>query len=139
MALTNTRVLGGTQTMAITKSKSSIHPSKVARRNDRRASTRHSDRRKPAERRNQTRSAPDYRIPHPKTIYFHQAEGRVVKQIEFFTDPSSNTLSLRFQDDTSLSFEFATGFAMEAYFSRWKEGNERVLKYWPRTRWEPSF
>jgi len=38
-----------------------------------------------------------------------------------------NCVQFRFQDNTSLSFEFAAGFAMEAYFSRWKDGNERVL------------
>lgn len=56
-----------------------------------------------------------------------------------FTDPSTRNLHLRFQDNTSLNFAFATGFATEAYFSRWKHGNERVLRYWPRIHYEPVF
>ena len=70
---------------------------------------------------------------------FPEAKGRVIEFIEFFTDPSSTNLHLRFQDNTSLSFDFAAGFATEAFFSRWKAGNERVLRYWPRIYREPVF
>jgi hypothetical protein len=28
---------------------------------------------------------------------------------------------------------------MEACFSRWKAGNERVLRYWPRVNCHPVF
>ena len=65
-------------------------------------------------------------------------------------DPSSQTnaaprqwggtvSTYAFQDNTSLNFDFATSFATEAFFSRWKAGNERVLRYWPRIHPEPVF
>lgn len=86
------------------------------------------------------------RRPRPTTrttskLMFPEAKGRVIEFIEFFADPGSNSNSvhLRFQDNTSLSFQFATGLAMEAYFSRWKAGNERVLRYWPRVHCQPVF
>src|SRR5215813_419569 len=93
--------------MAVTKAKRSLHPSKVARRKDRRASNRHPERGKPAERRNQTRRTsltnrhPDsalqertqnrsasFVLPKPRRTFFPQAKGRVVKQVEFFIDSS---------------------------------------------------
>ena len=83
------------------------------------------------------------RRPRPTTtsnkLRFPEAKGRVVEFIEFFSDASSNSLHLRFQDNTSLTFDFATSFATEAFFSRWKAGNERVLRYWPRLHPEPVF
>lgn len=74
-----------------------------------------------------------------KITHFSEARGKIVEDVEFFVDADSNILSLRFKDNTSLSFDFATGFATEAYFSRWKAGNERVLRYWPRILCEPTF
>ena len=95
------------------------------------------------ERRTRTHSTPRARrtlkrLAAPSRIVrFPQAKGRVVAEVELFIDPSYNGLSLKFQDNSSLSFEFATGFAAEAYLSRWKAGNERVLRYWPRLHSEP--
>ena len=70
---------------------------------------------------------------------FPEARGKVVKDVEFYAGSDSNSLALMFQDNTSLSFDFATGFATEAHFSRWKDGNARVLRYWPRIHSEPIF
>ena len=137
--------------MAITKAKRSVHLSKEARRMDRRATTRHPDRSgSSAERRNQARSTSSLRRIQPAStnpkattsrglLNFPRLRGKVVKEIEFFVDPSHNCLLLRFQDNTSLVFDFATSFATEAHFSRWKAGNERVLHYWPRLQSEPIF
>ena len=154
--------------MAVTKAKRSVHLSKEARRNDRRAtdrhpdrggssaerrnqirsstpSTRHLERSKPAERKNQIRrsSARARRknrlATDRKHIHYPEARGRIVEDIEFFSDPSHNGIHFRFQDQTSLNFEFATSFAMEASFSRWKAGNERILRYRPRIQTEPIF
>jgi hypothetical protein len=108
--------------MAITKAKRSVHlaqPStKILRR----------------------RPRPTRRTTSSK-LMFPEAKGRVIEFIEFFADSSSNSNSihLRFQDNTSLSFQFATGLVMEAYSSRWKAGNERVLRYWPRVYCQPIF
>ena len=72
-----------------------------------------------------------FTLPRARRTYFPQANGRVVKQVEFFSDPSNNTLELTFQDDTSLSFEFEPSFVWEAYFARWKSGEQRILHRWP--------
>ena len=52
--------------MAASKAKRSVHPSKAARRNDRRASTRHLERSKPAERKSRVRSTSSRRT-QPKS------------------------------------------------------------------------
>ena len=77
--------------------------------------------------------------PNRNITCFPEARGKIVKDIEFYTGSDSTALALRFQDNTSLAFDFATGFATEAHFSRWKDGNERVLRYWPRIQSEPVF
>ena len=105
--------------MAITKTNRSVHPSK--------ANQPRTHKERPAISSNRNR------------VRFPEVRGRVVQFVEFFSDPSTNTVHLRFQDNTSLTFDFATSFAMEAYFSRWKSGNERVLRYWPRIKTEPIF
>ena len=74
-----------------------------------------------------------FTLPRARRTYFPQAKGRIVKQVEFFSDPSNNTLELTFQDDTSLSFEFEPSFVWEAYFARWKSGEQRILHRWPPT------
>jgi len=108
--------------MATIKANRSVHPSKEARQHNPRATDRN-----------------NRRIRNRKLIHFLEARGKVVKDIEFYAGSDSIALALRFKDNTSLSFDFATGFATEAHFSRWKDGNERVLRYWPRISCEPLF
>ena len=72
-------------------------------------------------------------LPRARRTYFPQAKGRVVKEVEFFSEPDNNTLELKFQDDTSLSFEFEPSFVWEAYFARWKSGEQRILQRWTPT------
>lgn len=99
-------------------------------------SNRRPDSRKRAGRKTQTRNASRR---HPRVFRFSQAKGKVVEEVELFIDPSYNGLTLKFQDNTSLNFEFATGFAVEAYLSRWKAGNEHVFRHWPHIHSEPVF
>jgi len=75
-----------------------------------------------------------FTLPRARRTYFPQANGRIVKQVEFFNDPSNNTLELTFQDDTSLSFGFEPSFVWEAYFARWKSGEQRILQRWTPVR-----
>src|SRR5215470_1123760 len=71
-----------------------------------------------------------FTLPRARRTYFPQANGRIVKEVEFFSEPDNNTLELTFQDDTSLSFEFEPSFVWEAYFARWKSGEQRILHRW---------
>jgi len=113
--------------MAVIKAKRSIHKKQSA------LSSQPSAKPKNTKQRIQTRSA-SFALPRARRTFFPQAKDRVVKQVEFFTDPSNNTLELTFQDDTSLSFEFEPSFVWEAYFARWKSGEQRILHRWPPMR-----
>jgi|SRR5215472_13706871 len=112
--------------MAITKVKRSIEKKQLARSSQQSV--------KPKNTKQRIQSGASFTLPRARRTYFPQAEGRVVKQVEFFTDPSNNTLELTFQDDTSLSFEFEPSFVWEAYFARWKSGEQRILHRWPPIR-----
>ena len=148
ISTTPTSSAGDGQHMAVTKTKRSVPLKQTARRSSRGASG-------PSVLLNSPQlavkelyalsraSARKARIPtgnaNRKLIHFPRLRGKVIKEIEFFVDPSHNCLLLRFQDNTSLVFDFATSFATEAHFSRWKAGNERVLHYWPRLQSDPIF
>ena len=116
--------------MAITKVKRSIEKKQLAR------SSQQSVKPKNTKQRTQNRSA-SFTLPRPRRTYFPQAKGRVVKEVEFFSEPDNNTLELKFQDDTSLSFEFEPSFVWEAYFARWKSGEQRILHRWPPIHSQP--
>jgi len=117
--------------MAITKANRSIKKkqSAVSTQSMARRDLRHSVKPKNTKQKTQNRSA-SFTLPQARRTYFPQANGRVVKQVEFFNDPSYHTLELTFQDDTSLSFEFEPSFVWEAYFARWKSGEQRILQRW---------
>lgn len=68
---------------------------------------------------------------HQKPTHFLETKGKIVEDAQFFTGPSYNCLELRFQDNTTLTIEIQPSFALETYFSRWKSGNQRVLRRWP--------
>ena len=120
--------------MAVTKSKRSVRKKQSALGNPfRRAVGQQSAKSKNTKPRTQNRSA-SFVLPKSRRTFFPQTNGRVVKQVEFFTDQSNNTLELTFQDDTSLSFEFEPSFVWEAYFARWKSGEQRILHRWPPIR-----
>ena len=68
---------------------------------------------------------------YQKLTHFLETKGRIVEDVQFFTGPSYNCLELRFQDNTTLTIEIQPSFVLAAYFSRWKSGNQSVLRRWP--------
>ena len=119
--------------MATTKAKRSVRKkqsplTKAARRNDRRASNRHPDRRKPAERRTSNRRP--FVAPFRKLAHYPHAKGKTIEDVEFSTAPGYHNISINFQDKTALNFSIETGFSVETDYSDWKTGNQRVLRAW---------
>lgn len=114
--------------MATTKAKRSVHPSKAVTRNHRVPSTRHPDRRKPAERRTQKRSS----LFHPfrKLVHFPHAKGKTVEDVEISSTSDYHNISINFQDKTALNFSIETGFTLKPDYSDWKSGNQKVLRAW---------
>ena len=46
-------------------------------------------------------------------------------------DSDFNCISIRFQDDTDLTFVIDPALTFRAAYSRWKAGQQKVLKCWP--------
>jgi hypothetical protein len=80
-------------------------------------------------------AAPRPALPSSRRLFrFPQARGKTVEAVEFSTDSSFHAISVNFQDRTSLTFEIETGFTLQADFSDWNTGNQRVLRSWRPVR-----
>ena len=62
---------------------------------------------------------------------FPEARGRTVEKVELSTDSDFPCISIRFQDNTDLTVVIDTALTFQADYSRWKAGNQKVLKRWP--------
>jgi hypothetical protein len=70
--------------------------------------------------------------PYARLIEFPQAKGKTVEKVELSTDPDFYCISIHFQDDTDLTFVVDPALTCRADYSRWKAGEQKVLKRWPR-------
>jgi hypothetical protein len=71
-----------------------------------------------------------FNFPGRKVVQFPQAKGKLVKHIEFSSEPGHDGISIKFQDETGLHFAIETGFALRTDYSDWKNGEQRVLRRW---------
>ena len=78
------------------------------------------------------RRAPKQRKPgYSRLVEFPEARGRTVEKVELSTDSDFPCISIRFQDNTDLTVVIDTALTFQADYSRWKAGNQKVLKRWP--------
>jgi hypothetical protein len=82
------------------------------------------------------KKAPRKRPRNARRLVFPQAKGRTVEWVELSTDLDFPCVSIRFQDSTDLTVVIDPLLTFSASFSKWKEGNERVLMRWPMIRSE---
>jgi hypothetical protein len=52
-------------------------------------------------------------------------------QVELSADSNFPCISIRFQDNTDLTVVIDPWLTFRADYSRWKAGNQKVLKRWP--------
>jgi len=71
---------------------------------------------------------------YPQLVEFPQAKGRTVEKVELNLDSDFHCISIRFQDDTDLTFVIDPALTFRADYSEWKAGNQKVLKRWPAIR-----
>ena len=71
-----------------------------------------------------------------RRLTFPQAKGKTVELVELFTHRDFPSVSIRFDDSTDLTVVIDPVLTFSATFSRWKKGNDRVLKRWPAIRGE---
>ena len=58
----------------------------------------------------------------------------IVEKVALSTDSDFPCISIRFQDNTDLTFVIDPWLTFQADYSRWKDGNQKVLKRWPVVR-----
>ena len=74
---------------------------------------------------------------HTRVSRFPQAKGKVLEEVEFSTSPGYHCISINFEDKSCLSFAIDTNFTLEADYSDWTTGNQRILRKWPPVRSQP--
>jgi len=67
---------------------------------------------------------------YPRLVKFPQVRGRTVERVELNLDSDFHCISIRFQDDTDLTFVIDPALTFRADYSKWKAGNQKVLKRW---------
>ena len=74
------------------------------------------------------------RIENGRFINFPRMKGRILEKVEFFTAPDFHSLTLYFQDKTSLTLVIEPCFLAAASFADRSSGAQRILKRWPAIR-----
>jgi len=77
------------------------------------------------------RAAKQRKASYPRLVEFPQTRGRTVERVELNLDSDFHCISIRFQDETDLTFVIDPALTFRADYSRWKAGNQKVLKRWP--------
>jgi hypothetical protein len=75
-------------------------------------------------------------VRYPRLVEFPQTRGRTVEMVELNLDSDFHCISIRFQDETDLTFIIDPALTFRADYSRWKGGEQKVLKRWPVLRSE---
>jgi hypothetical protein len=68
---------------------------------------------------------------YSRLVEFPEVKGLTVEKVVLSTDSDFPCVSIRFQDDTDLTVVIDPWLTFRADYSRWKAGNQKVLKRWP--------
>lgn len=71
------------------------------------------------------------RTRRSRLVEFPEARGRMVDRVGLSADSDFPCISIRFTDSTDLTFVIDPALIFQADFSRWKDGNQKMLKRWP--------
>jgi hypothetical protein len=70
------------------------------------------------------------KVRSPRLVEFPQVRGRTVEMVELNLDSDFHCISIRFQDDTDLTFVIDPALTFRADYSKWKAGEQKMLKRW---------
>lgn len=71
------------------------------------------------------------KVGYPQLVEFPQARGRTVEMVELNLDSDYHCISIRFQDNTDLTFVIDPALTFQVDYSTWKAGEQKILKRWP--------
>ena len=66
-----------------------------------------------------------------RLVEFPEVNGLTVERVRLSTASDFPCVSIRFTDSTELAVVIDPWLTFKADYSRWKAGNQRVLKRWP--------
>jgi hypothetical protein len=81
--------------------------------------------------RNSRRAPKQRKTSHARVVQFPEVRGRTVEKVVLSTDSDFPCISIRFQDNTDLTVLVDPWLTFKADYSRWKDGNQKILKRWP--------
>ena len=68
---------------------------------------------------------------HSGPVDFPEVRGLTVERVELSAASDFPCISISFTDNTDLAFVIDPALTFQADYSRWKSGNQKVLKRWP--------
>jgi len=71
---------------------------------------------------------------YSRLVEFPEVRGLTVEKVALSADSDFPCISIRFQDNTDLTVVIDPWLTFQADYSRWKDGNQKVLKRWPVIR-----
>ena len=74
------------------------------------------------------------KFPFRRFVEFPNMKGRVLEKVEFYTTTEYHSLTLIFEDQTTLTLVIDPCFLISSSLSDFSTGNERILKRWPTIR-----
>jgi hypothetical protein len=78
------------------------------------------------------RRAPRQRkTSYSRVVQFPEVGGLTVERVALSTDSDFPCISIRFQDNTDLTVVIDPWLTFQVDYSKWKAGNQKVLKRWP--------
>src|SRR5215813_7418673 len=70
-------------------------------------------------------------LPHRRFVEFPLARGKTIEKVELFTTRGYHSLTIDFQDRTSLNLTIEPTFILDAEFQQREKGDIEVLAEWP--------
>jgi hypothetical protein len=68
---------------------------------------------------------------YSRLVEFPEVRGLTVEKVELSTASEFSCVSVRFTDNTNLTVVIDPWLTFRADYSKWKAGNQKVLKRWP--------
>ena len=70
-------------------------------------------------------------LPHRRFVEFPLACGKTIEKVELFTTRGHHSITIDFQDRTSLNLTIEPTFILDAEFQQREKGDIEVLAEWP--------
>ena len=73
-------------------------------------------------------------LPGRRFVEFPLVKGKIAERVQLFTTTNNNSLSIDFQDQTSLLLNIEPGFTIHAQLMRLEKGELETLAEWPLSK-----